>query len=96
MRDHNAPELHTLISFCDKAKAFLNASPQNVVAVHCQGGKGRTGLFCSALMLWTGFRLSAGSCLDMFASRRTDAKISTKPLQGVAAPCQIRYAFPLG
>ena len=56
-----------------------------------QGGKGRTGLFSAALLLWTGFREGAGNCLDAFAGRRTDRTLGKRLVQGVSAPCQIRY-----
>jgi hypothetical protein len=59
--------------------------------VHCQGGKGRSGTFCSSLMLWTGFRASAAEVLESFAQRRTDRRIDSRRIQGVASPSQIRY-----
>ena len=36
LRDHNAPDLITLVSFLNQATEWLNADPENVVAVHCQ------------------------------------------------------------
>ena len=61
------------------------------VQVHCQGGKGRSGTFCSSLMLWTGFGASAAEVLESFAQRRTDRRIDSRRIQGVASPSQIRY-----
>ena len=61
--------------------------------VHCQGGKGRSGTFCSSLMLWYEFADTADRALDLFAARRTDLRIDKRATQGVAAPCQIR-CFP--
>jgi hypothetical protein len=63
MRDHNICPLRTLVLYCEHATMFLNESEENVIAVHCQGGKGRTGSFCSSLMLWTGLFSTAGEAL---------------------------------
>lgn len=63
-----------------------------VLTVDLQGGKGRTGLFVSALLLWVGFRPTVGECLDFFSSRRTDKSISSSRNQGVTAPSQLRYS----
>jgi hypothetical protein len=61
------------------------------VQVHCQGGKGRSGTFCASLMLWSGFGANAGEVLELFAQRRTDRRIDSRRIQGVASPSQIRY-----
>ena len=42
--DHNAPPLSLLIEVCRSIEAFLDADDDNVVAVHCKAGKGRTGM----------------------------------------------------
>jgi hypothetical protein len=44
LRDHDVPPLYILILFCEKATAWLNQDGENLVAVHCRGGKGRTGI----------------------------------------------------
>ncbi|KAJ1479426.1 hypothetical protein T484DRAFT_1814321, partial [Baffinella frigidus] len=54
-----------------RATAFLNLDPSNVVVVHCRGGKGRTGTFCSSLLLWSDFCTTALGALATFATRRT-------------------------
>ena len=35
-RDHNAPSISALMSFCERASEWLNEDPNNVVAIHCQ------------------------------------------------------------
>ena len=42
--DHTAPTLKTVLAFCHNAMTFLQEDHQNVIAVHCKGGKGRTGV----------------------------------------------------
>jgi hypothetical protein len=59
--------------------------------VHCQGGKGRTGTFCAALLLWTGYCSTAEEALDVFVRRRTDPRLGRRRLQGVDSPSQRRY-----
>ena len=72
--------------------ADQNISIWYVVQVHCQGGKGRTGTFCSALLLWTGFCTDAEDALDTYARRRTDPRLGRRRrLQGVDSPAQRRY-----
>ena len=83
--DHNAPLLTQLvrlvmlfsscdsssqIRFCETASHWLEASPQNMVIVHCRGGKGRTGLFVSSLMLWTRVFKTCSEC--MLIARSSD------------------------
>ena len=42
-------------------------------------------------MLWTGFGSSAAEVLEAFAQRRTDLRIDSHRIQGVASPSQNRY-----
>ena len=59
--------------------------------VHCQGGKGRSGTFCSSLLVWTSFVSSASEGLQAFAQRRADERMKSSHYQGVTGPSQIRY-----
>ncbi|KAJ1478258.1 protein-tyrosine phosphatase-like protein, partial [Baffinella frigidus] len=52
--DHNAPMMHQLLSCLERSTDWLNQHSDNVVSVHCQGGKGRTGTFIVGLLLWVG------------------------------------------
>lgn len=53
--DHNPPSLKMLVAFCDDAAAFIEKHPDNVVAIHCKGGKGRTGTMVASLLIRLGF-----------------------------------------
>lgn len=102
--DHSAPALKVLVEFCEKATAFLNVSSSNVLAVHCRGGKGRTGTFCSALMRWVNLYSNTHDSKQYYARRRTLSRKTgaemlviggeggeeeeTESLQGVDAPSQ--------
>lgn len=48
--DHNAPELYKLFIATAQAIAFLQKNEQNVVIVHCQAGKGRTGMLICCIL----------------------------------------------
>jgi hypothetical protein len=77
-------------STCAVNSEWLVGPISTVMTVDVQGGKGRTGLFVSSLLLWVGFKPTYGECLDVFSSRRTDISISSQH-QGVRAPSQLRY-----
>ena len=61
------------------------------------GGKGRTGSFCSSLMLWTGLFSTAAESLAYFARRRTDPSVGKhfSPI-AVTSPSQRRFVHYLG
>ena len=62
--------------------------PSNVIAVHCKGGKGRTGTMICVWMIEAGLLSNAKACLDYFGQRRTDLNVSDK-FQGVETPSQV-------
>eukprot|EP00050_Salpingoeca_kvevrii_P010121 m.6706 g.6706 ORF g.6706 m.6706 type:complete len:416 (-) comp2647_c0_seq3:668-1915(-) len=61
--DHNVPTLNAMVAFCENASAFLEADPGNIIAVHCKGGKGRTGTMICALLLYMKQQPTADVCL---------------------------------
>ena len=50
--DHNAPALGQLFDICRDMDQFLKSNSNNVVAVHCKAGKGRTGTVIAAYLLY--------------------------------------------
>lgn len=52
--DHNPPPLSMFNKFCYEASTWLKKDKDNIVAIHCKAGKGRTGVMISALMLYLG------------------------------------------
>ncbi|CAN8032948.1 unnamed protein product [Ixodes persulcatus] len=88
--DHNVPLLKDAVQFVAKAQEFLNEDPENVVAIHCKGGKGRTGTMICMLLVHNGLFESAEASLEYFGNVRTDKTVGTK-FQGVETPSQNRY-----
>ena len=83
--DHEPPPLNLLIPFCEDAKAFLEENEKNVVAIHCKAGKGRTGTFVCALMIYINLFKTADEALAYYGIMRVGDG------RGVTIPSQIRY-----
>ena len=83
--DHEAPPLNSLMPFCKDAKEFLDESDENVVAIHCKAGKGRTGTFICCLLLYLGIFDTADESMKYYGLMRMGAE------KGVSVPSQKRY-----
>jgi len=83
--DHHPPSLFLLLKCVQAIDAWLNADPQNVVAVHCMAGRGRTGTVIASYLLYIKMFSTAADALSFFASRRSATG------EGVGVPSQIRY-----
>jgi protein-tyrosine phosphatase len=88
--DHNPAPLIQLQELCVSIDKYLNENSKNVAAIHCKGGKGRTGTAICCYLLHSRALETAKDSLAYFASRRTDhARGNT--YQGVQTPSQARY-----
>ncbi|EAY16009.1 phosphatidylinositol-3,4,5-trisphosphate 3-phosphatase, putative [Trichomonas vaginalis G3] len=83
--DHHSPPIPLMLSILKHATEWLDADKQNVVAIHCIAGMGRTGTIISSLMLFLGIHEKAEDSLSHFANVRTGGQV------GVKNPCQLRY-----
>jgi phosphatidylinositol-3,4,5-trisphosphate 3-phosphatase/dual-specificity protein phosphatase PTEN len=83
--DHEAPPLNLIFDFCEDAKKFLNEDINNVIAIHCIAGKGRTGCLICCLLLYLKYFETAYDCIKYYGLRRTDDG------KGLTVPSQIRY-----
>ena len=90
--DHNVPPLHMLHNLAMSAHRFLQSDDRNVIAMHCKGGKGRTGTAVCAHLVQH-WKLSAAQALLAYENARTTGWSvgSSEGSQGVTGASQIRY-----
>jgi len=90
--DHNVPSLEQMLELVKDVREWLHgaAGRNRVVALHCKGGKGRTGTMICAVLIDQDLFKDAGDTLQYFGQRRTDLNVS-KQFQGVETYSQIRY-----
>lgn len=83
--DHNCPPMPLILSFCQSASSWLKEDIENVVAVHCKAGMGRTGLMICSLLLFMKIFPTADEAVAYYNQKRC---IDGKAL---VLPSQIRY-----
>jgi phosphatidylinositol-3,4,5-trisphosphate 3-phosphatase/dual-specificity protein phosphatase PTEN len=52
--DHHPPRLNLLFLICKEIHKFLSENEENVVAVNCRAGKGRTGTIICCYLIFCG------------------------------------------
>jgi len=90
--DHNVPTIEQMFELVDDVREWLHGGDgrERVVALHCKGGKGRTGTMICAVLINKGLFKGAADTLQYFGQRRTDLNVSQQ-FQGVETYSQIRY-----
>ncbi|XP_042301407.1 phosphatidylinositol 3,4,5-trisphosphate 3-phosphatase TPTE2-like isoform X1 [Sceloporus undulatus] len=88
--DHNVPTLKEMLKFTASVRKWMQEDENNVIAIHCKGGKGRTGTMVCIWLIDSSQCKSAKESLEYFGERRTDKSTSSK-FQGVETPSQSRY-----
>ena len=78
-----------MLEFSENVRSFQSAGRDRVIAVHCKGGKGRTGTMICVCLIDSGAFRDAETCLGYFGDRRTDTNAG-KQFQGVETPSQVR------
>ncbi|TMS38813.1 hypothetical protein L596_005454 [Steinernema carpocapsae] len=87
MTDHHPPRLELMQPFCEEVHNYLISHPENVVAVHCKAGKGRTGVMICAYLTFIRLYETARQCMDYYSIVRTHNN------KGVTIPSQRRYVY---
>ena len=83
--DHNPCPLSMVKPFCESVDAWLNLHEDNVAAIHCKAGKGRTGTMIAAYIVHrSGGEIDAETALGIFSKARTNNN------KGVTIPSQHR------
>uniref|UniRef100_H0XWX4 Phosphatidylinositol-3,4,5-trisphosphate 3-phosphatase n=1 Tax=Otolemur garnettii TaxID=30611 RepID=H0XWX4_OTOGA len=88
--DHNVPTLCEMLVFSKEVDEWMTQDEENVIVVHCKGGKGRTGTMVCVSLIAREIFSTAEDSLYYFGERRTD-KTSSSKFQGVETPSQNRY-----
>lgn len=84
-KDHEAPPFNLIFEFCKDMDNWLNENPENVSAIHCKAGKGRTGVMICCYLIYSNFVSGWKQALKYYGIMRTyDGK-------GVTIKSQIRY-----
>jgi len=85
MMDHNPAPLKLSFLLCLDALAFILQDTDNMLAIHCKAGKGRTGFVIAQYILFMEGSDTAYESVQKFNSRRT------VDMKGLGIPSQIRY-----
>ncbi|OII70851.1 membrane bound phosphatase [Cryptosporidium ubiquitum] len=88
--DHQVPTLGSLFIICFLVLNYLVSDVKNVVAIHCKGGKGRTGIVVVSWLLYSRLCSSLEEALEYYSNRRTDFSLPGR-IKTIKNPSQIRF-----
>eukprot|EP01133_Synstelium_polycarpum_P013343 gene13343-15695_t len=84
--DHHPPSLGLLLYSVQIVHNWLSQDPENIIAIHCAAGRGRSGtLICSYLVSTMEYEDKVADVLNLFAQQRSSIG------EGITVPSQQRY-----
>lgn len=83
--DHHSPKIDILFKSWHSMYEYLLADDENVIVVHWNAGKGRTGTSISWLLIYSGLSQTAEEAIIYYGRKRFSHG------KGVTQPSQIRY-----
>lgn len=96
LQDHNPPMVSQLLHFIERGGSFMETDKDNVLAVHCKGGKGRTGVVVASWLLFSQFCTDPEEAMDYFEAHRTSAKATLRGLVQVpVCVCVCMHSFAI-
>lgn len=84
---HPAPPLGVLFRICTSIESWLEADGENVAAIHCLTGKGRTSTVIASYLAWMGHFKNTNDALAFVCQKR---KIE---IHKMTIPSQIRCVY---
>ena len=73
-QDHQSCPVKLMLEFCIDVCLFLLEDDENVAAIHCKAGKGRTGTMICAYLLFTGVALNSVKAFEIYGTQRSKEK----------------------
>ena len=86
-KDHHAPNLKKLLDLCQNMYWLQQKDPDLALVIHCDGGKGRTGVLTCCYLMYLKFADTAKNALIYFGNKRMSHGLA------VTQPSQIMYVF---
>eukprot|EP01023_Acetabularia_acetabulum_P059440 TRINITY_DN7143_c0_g1_i6.p1 TRINITY_DN7143_c0_g1~~TRINITY_DN7143_c0_g1_i6.p1 ORF type:complete len:570 (-),score=73.78 TRINITY_DN7143_c0_g1_i6:246-1955(-) len=96
--DMQPPSLQDMYKFCIDAHQWLNQDSNNIVVIHCKGGKGRTGCMICALLVYLAViqKEEYSEFLDPDQALYHFATLRTVDMQGITRASQKNYVRRFG
>jgi PTEN phosphatase family protein len=85
VKEKHPPTLADVLVFCENSAHYLFTDENNILVLHCDSGKDRSGVFAASFLLYSGHSSSASAAINTFTLRRTGE---------VCIPCTITSTIP--